>query len=109
MVGTNFPYTKHLPEPGKARVVQIEADPVRAGVRCPPEVPVVGDAGRGPGRAAAPAGSQGGPRLPGQAQEAMARLARGHGGPGEPDRHPIAPQYLIAWSTGRRRRRHPHL
>ena len=31
MVGTNFPYTKHLPEPGQARVVQIEADPVRAG------------------------------------------------------------------------------
>ncbi len=44
MVGTNFPYTKHLPEPGQARVVQIEADPVRAGVRLPTEVPIVGDA-----------------------------------------------------------------
>ena len=31
MVGTNFPYTKHLPEPGKVRVVQIEADPTRVG------------------------------------------------------------------------------
>jgi pyruvate dehydrogenase (quinone)/pyruvate oxidase len=45
MVGTNFPYTKHLPEPGKVRVVQIEADPVRAGNRIPTEVPLVGDAG----------------------------------------------------------------
>ena len=44
MVGTNFPYTKHLPEPGKVRVVQIEADPVRAGNRIPTEVPLVGDA-----------------------------------------------------------------
>jgi pyruvate dehydrogenase (quinone)/pyruvate oxidase len=42
MVGTNFPYTAYLPE--KARVVQIEADPVRAGARIPTEVPLVGDA-----------------------------------------------------------------
>jgi pyruvate dehydrogenase (quinone) len=44
MVGTNFPYTKHLPEPGQARVVQIERDPVRAGNRLPTEVPLIGDA-----------------------------------------------------------------
>ena len=44
MVGTNFPYTKFMPEPGKARIVQIEADPARAGARVPTEVPVVGDA-----------------------------------------------------------------
>jgi pyruvate dehydrogenase (quinone)/pyruvate oxidase len=43
MLGTNFPYTKHLPEPGKVRVVQVEADPVRAGVRLPTEVPLIGD------------------------------------------------------------------
>src|SRR5690606_9405736 len=29
MIGTNFPYTAHLPEPGTVRVVQLEADPVR--------------------------------------------------------------------------------
>ena len=45
MVGTNFPYTKHLPEPGAAEVVQIEADPTRAGNRLPTAVPLVGDAG----------------------------------------------------------------
>ena len=47
MVGTNFPYTKFMPEPGKARIVQIEADPARAGARVPTEVPVVGDAREG--------------------------------------------------------------
>ena len=41
MVGTNFPYTKHLPE--KVRCAQIEADPARAGARIPTDVPVVGD------------------------------------------------------------------
>ena len=44
MVGTNFPYTKHLPEPGQAKVVQIEVDPVRAGNRIATDVPLVGDA-----------------------------------------------------------------
>jgi pyruvate dehydrogenase (quinone) len=44
MIGTNFPYTQHLPTPGKVRVVQIEADPTRAGLRMPTEVPVVGEA-----------------------------------------------------------------
>src|SRR5581483_2372230 len=47
MVGTNFPYTKHLPEPGKVRCVQIEADPIRAGNRMPTEVPMIGDAKEG--------------------------------------------------------------
>jgi len=45
MVGTNFPYTKHLPS--GARVAQIEADPARAGARMATEVPVVGDAREG--------------------------------------------------------------
>jgi pyruvate dehydrogenase (quinone)/pyruvate oxidase len=42
MVGTNYPYTAYLPE--KARVVQIELDPTRAGNRMPTEVPLIGDA-----------------------------------------------------------------
>ncbi len=45
MVGTNFPYTKHLP--AEARVAQIETDPARAGARVATEVPVVGDAREG--------------------------------------------------------------
>ncbi|MDM7853842.1 thiamine pyrophosphate-dependent enzyme [Cellulomonas alba] len=47
MVGTNFPYTKHLPAPGTVKVVQLEADPVRAGVRLPTDVPMIGDAAEG--------------------------------------------------------------
>ncbi len=43
MVGTNFPYTKYLPE--KARVVQIDIESTRVGNRIPVEVPLVGDAG----------------------------------------------------------------
>jgi pyruvate dehydrogenase (quinone) len=42
MVGTNYPYTAYLPE--KARVVQVELDPTRAGNRMPTEVPLIGDA-----------------------------------------------------------------
>ncbi|MDQ3990390.1 MAG: thiamine pyrophosphate-binding protein, partial [Actinomycetota bacterium] len=43
LVGTNFPFTEHLPKAG-IRTVQIEADPTRAGDRIPTEVPLVGDA-----------------------------------------------------------------
>jgi pyruvate dehydrogenase (quinone) len=42
LVGTNFPYTKHLP--ADVRAAQIEADPARAGSRIPTELPIVGDA-----------------------------------------------------------------
>ncbi|MER7001958.1 thiamine pyrophosphate-dependent enzyme [Dactylosporangium sp. NPDC000555] len=44
MVGTNFPYTKFLPEPGQAHVVQIDAEATRAGTRIPTDVPLIGDA-----------------------------------------------------------------
>jgi pyruvate dehydrogenase (quinone) len=44
MVGTNFPYTKHLPGPDQVRTVQIDVDPARAGDRMPTEAPLVGDA-----------------------------------------------------------------
>jgi pyruvate dehydrogenase (quinone) len=44
MVGTSFPYTKHLPAPNQARVVQIDADPSAIGLRLPIEVAVVADA-----------------------------------------------------------------
>ena len=44
MVGTSFPYTKYLPSPGQARVVQIDSDATRVGLRLPTEVPIVADA-----------------------------------------------------------------
>ncbi|HKF92329.1 MAG TPA: thiamine pyrophosphate-dependent enzyme [Acidimicrobiia bacterium] len=44
MVGTNFPFTSYLPDPGNVRCVQIDSDPVRVGDRMPTDVPLVGDA-----------------------------------------------------------------
>ncbi|QYC45869.1 Putative thiamine pyrophosphate-containing protein YdaP [Nonomuraea coxensis DSM 45129] len=96
MIGTNFPYTKHLPEPGQARVVQLEADPIRAGVRMPTEVPMIGDAKEGLAALL--------PLLePAADRRHLARYARAMEGwradmaaLQAPDRRPIAPQYLMA-------------
>lgn len=43
MVGTSFPYTKHLPSPGQARVAQIDADASLLGLRIPVEAGLVAD------------------------------------------------------------------
>ena len=43
MVGTSFPYIEFYPKPGQARAVQIDADPMRIGLRHPVEVGLVGD------------------------------------------------------------------
>jgi pyruvate dehydrogenase (quinone) len=45
MVGSSFPYSEWLPEPGKARGVQIDLDARLIGMRYPMEVNLVGDAG----------------------------------------------------------------
>ncbi|MFC4149963.1 thiamine pyrophosphate-binding protein [Micromonospora mangrovi] len=44
MVGTSFPYGKYLPSPGQAKVVQIDVDPSLIGMRLPVEAPVCADA-----------------------------------------------------------------
>jgi pyruvate dehydrogenase (quinone) len=44
MVGSNFPYSEWLPEPGQARGVQIDIDARLIGNRYPMEVNLVGDA-----------------------------------------------------------------
>jgi pyruvate dehydrogenase (quinone) len=44
MVGTSFPYSEWLPEPGQARGVQIDIDGTMIGIRYPMEVNLVGDA-----------------------------------------------------------------
>jgi pyruvate dehydrogenase (quinone) len=43
MVGTGFPYSEWLPEPGQARGVQIDIDGKMVGIRYPMEVNLVGD------------------------------------------------------------------
>jgi pyruvate dehydrogenase (quinone) len=44
MIGSSFPYSEWLPEPGEARGVQIDIDARLIGVRYPMEVALVGDA-----------------------------------------------------------------
>ncbi len=44
MVGTSFPYSEWLPEPGAARGVQIDLDARQIGLRYPTEVNLLGDA-----------------------------------------------------------------
>ena len=95
MVGTNFPYTAHLPEPGQARTVQIDSDPVRAGNRMPTEVPLVGDAAATL-RALLPLLQHKTDRgFLEQAQEAMAAWREDMEALESPDRDPIQPQYLM--------------
>ena len=43
MIGTNFPYSKHLPKPDQARAVQIDIEETNIGLRFPIEVGLVGD------------------------------------------------------------------
>jgi pyruvate dehydrogenase (quinone) len=92
MVGTNFPYTTYLPE--KARVVQIELEPMRVGNRCPVEVPLVGDA-RETLRALLPMLDRAGDRgFLESAQRAMAEWRKSLEALEDPGREPIQPQYL---------------
>jgi pyruvate dehydrogenase (quinone) len=44
MVGSSFPYSEWLPEPGQARGVQIDIDARRLGIRYPMEINLAGDA-----------------------------------------------------------------
>jgi pyruvate dehydrogenase (quinone)/pyruvate oxidase len=94
MLGTNYPYTKHLPEPGKVRVVQVEIDPIRAGARIPTDVPLVGDV---PStlEALLPLLERRGDRGHLEKyQEQMREWRERMSALREPSRDPIAPQYL---------------
>jgi pyruvate dehydrogenase (quinone) len=95
MVGTSFPYAKFLPKPGQARVVQIDHDPSLIGLRLPVEAPVAADA-RSALAALTPLISthdlsflEGYQRKSADWRREMAALEN-------PDRSPIAPQYLMA-------------
>jgi pyruvate dehydrogenase (quinone) len=94
MLGTNFPYTKHLPQPGSVKVVQIDVEQTRVGGRRPPAGPRVGEV------AATRAALL--PRLHrqpdrshlGKYQAAMRDWREKMTALQDPDRDPIAPQYL---------------
>ena len=43
MIGTSYPYMEYMPKPGDCRVVQIDSNAQRIGLRAPVEVGLVGD------------------------------------------------------------------
>jgi len=96
MVGTNFPYTKHLPAPGKVRVAQIEADPVRAGARVPTEVPVVGDAKLALHSLLPLLKQRTDTSFLEKCQKAMGKWRENMAALQDVKRDPIAPQYLVS-------------
>lgn len=95
MVGTSFPYTKHLPEPGNARVVQIDIEPTRVGLRLPTEVPIVADAASAL-RQLLPLLENGDPDFLRNYQSKMEDWRSDMRALEDSGRDPIAPQYLIS-------------
>jgi pyruvate dehydrogenase (quinone) len=93
MVGTNFPYTKYLPE--KARVVQIDLEPMRIGNRIPAQVPLVGDAGGTLGVLRPLLQTREDRSFLEGLQEGMAEWRKDLAALEDPDRHPVQPQYLM--------------
>ena len=96
MVGTNFPYTKHLPAPGKVRVAQIEADPARAGGRVPTEVPVVGDAKLALQGLMPLLKQRSDTSFLQKCQREMDKWRENMAALADPKRDPIAPEYLVS-------------
>jgi pyruvate dehydrogenase (quinone)/pyruvate oxidase len=96
MVGTNFPYTKHLPTPGKVRVAQIEADPARAGGRIATEVPVVGDAKLALQGLLPLLKQRTDTSFLGDCQGKMDKWRRTMAAQADAARDPIAPQYVVS-------------
>jgi pyruvate dehydrogenase (quinone) len=95
LVGTNFPYTKHLPPPGRCRVVQIDSDPRLVGNRIPTEVPLVGDARQTLASLAPLLSPKADRTLLEKAQAGMATWRERMAALQDPEREPIAPQYLM--------------
>ena len=94
MVGTNFPYTKYLPD--KARAVQIDVEPTRLGNRVPVDVPLVGDAKETLAALLLNVDRRSDRSFLEDAQKAMARWRTDMEALETPDRDPIQPQYVAA-------------
>jgi pyruvate dehydrogenase (quinone) len=95
MVGTSFPYSQHLPEPGQVRVVQIDADASLVGLRLPTEAPVTADAALAL-RALLPKLTRREDRsFLEKYQKAMGAWRKDMAALEDRDRTPIAPQYLM--------------
>lgn len=100
MVGTNFPYTKHLPDQGQVRTVQIDNDPVRAGNRMPTEAPLVGDAKETLAVLLPLLARKRDRGFLQHAQQSMEKWRKDMAALEDPERDPIQPQYLM-WVVDR--------
>jgi pyruvate dehydrogenase (quinone) len=95
MLGTNYPYLKYLPNDRPVRTVQIDLDPSAVGARMPTEVPMVADVIQA-ARGLLPLLERKQDRsFLESAQKAMATWRENMAALENPDRTPIAPQYLI--------------
>ncbi len=95
MVGTNFPYGGYLPSPGQARVVQIDRDASRIGVRLPVEVAVTADAGSALSQLLPMLGRHPERSFVDKYSREAAGWTADMTSLEDPRRAPIAPQYLI--------------
>ena len=96
MIGTNFPYTKHLPAPGQAEVVQIDISAELVGNRIPTEVPLVGDAKQTLEQLIPLLQPSTDRAFLEAAQQAMKAWRSDMGALEDATRAPIAPQYLMS-------------
>jgi pyruvate dehydrogenase (quinone)/pyruvate oxidase len=94
LIGTNFPYTRFLPE--KARAVQIEADPTRVGNRIPVEAPLVGDAKETLAELVPMLRRKDERKFLEKAQKGKAQWVADLAALADPQREPIMPQYLMS-------------
>jgi pyruvate dehydrogenase (quinone)/pyruvate oxidase len=95
MVGTNFPYTKHLPAPGQCKVVQIDRSPDRAGNRLPTDVPLLGDSAETLATLLPYLERQADRSFLEAAQSGMAEWRDKMHALDDPERDPIAPQHFM--------------
>ena len=95
IVGSGFPYIEYYPKPGQAKVVQIDVDPARIGLRYPVDVAVEGDAALSLAALASAVGAKEDRSFIGQAQawkrEWLAALQEGADRPGRP----MKPQRVV--------------
>jgi pyruvate dehydrogenase (quinone)/pyruvate oxidase len=94
LIGTNFPYTRFLPE--KAAAVQIEVDPTRVGNRMPVEAPLVGDAKETLAALIPLLRRRDDRKFLEKAQEGKRKWDEDMAALADPDREPIMPQYLMS-------------
>ncbi|SCG62386.1 thiamine pyrophosphate-dependent enzyme [Micromonospora inositola] len=96
MVGTSFPYGKYLPSPGQARVVQIDIDPSLIGLRLPVDAAVTADARLALQQLLPMLQARTDRSFLTRYQQARDVWRADMAALEDPDRDPIAPQYLMS-------------